>query len=135
VTTERSRRGLRGIGAGLRRRAAELRDEVQVVALAARDPRTGRLPKVVVGLVVAYVLSPIDPIPDVLPVLGLLDELVVVPLGLALAIRLIPPAALTHARDRHAAGQRVATRLGIAVVAVLWLAAAVGGLLAIRALR
>lgn len=135
MTADRTARGIRDIWSGIRRRAAELRDEVQVVALAARDPRTGRLPKVVVGLVVAYVLSPIDPIPDVIPVLGLLDELVVVPIGLALAIRLLPPAALTDARDRHAAGERVATRLGIAVVAALWLATAVGGWVAFRALR
>jgi len=134
VTVGRSGR-LQRAWTDVRRRATELRDEVQVVALAARDPRTGRLPKVVVSLVVAYVLSPIDPIPDVIPVLGLLDELVVVPLGLALAIRLMPPAALAEARDRHASGERVATRLGIAVVAALWLATAVGGWVAIGALR
>lgn len=120
---------------GLRSRAARMREEVHVAALAGRDPRTGRLPRLVVGLVVAYVLSPVDPIPDVIPVLGLLDELVVVPLGLALAVRLLPPAALADARARYAAGERVATRRGVAVVAALWLVAAVvSGLLAMRAL-
>ncbi len=123
MTTGPIARGRRGVWSRVRRRAAELRDEVHVAALAARDPRTGRLPRLVVGLVVAYVLSPIDPIPDFLPVIGLLDELVVVPLGLALAIRLIPPAVLADARERYAAGDRITTRLGIAVVVILWLAA------------
>ena len=119
---------------GLRRRAQELRDEVQVAALAGRDPRTGWAPKIVIGLVVAYVLSPIDPIPDFIPVLGLLDELVVVPIGLALALRLIPPRVLADARVRHAAGERVETRRGIVVVLGLWLGVVAGGLLALRAL-
>ena len=117
--------GAPGILERLRRRAAALRDEVEVLALAARDPRVGLLPKLVVGLVVAYVLSPIDPIPDVIPVIGLLDELVVVPIGVALAIRLTPPAVLADARARHAAGERAASRAGVALVAAIWLAAAV----------
>lgn len=111
-----------GILGRLRRRAAALRDEVEVLALAARDPRTGLLPKIVVGLVVAYVLSPIDPIPDFIPVLGLLDELVVVPIGVALAIRLTPPAVLADARTRHAAGERSVTRAGVVLVVGLWVA-------------
>ena len=120
---------------GLRRRAADLRDEVQTLALAARDPRTGLLPKLVIGLVVAYVLSPIDPIPDVIPVLGLLDELVIVPIGVALALRMTPPDVIAAARERYAAGERVLTRAGVALVVLLWLGTAVGvGLLGWRLL-
>lgn len=133
MTTPGAARGVRGAWSRIRRRAAELRDEVQVVALAARDPRSGRVSRLVVGLVVAYVLSPIDPIPDFIPVVGLLDELVVVPLGLALALRLMPTAVLIDARGRFAAGERVTTRKGIALVAALWLVAvAAMGLLVAR---
>ena len=124
--TEGCERGFRHRWSELRRRAAALRNEVQTLALAARDPAMGRLPKFVIGLVVAYVLSPIDPIPDFIPVLGLLDELIVVPLGVALAIRLMSPEVLADARRRHAAGERAITRAGMAIVVGLWLATAVG---------
>ncbi len=58
--------------------------------LAARDPRVARLPRLVAAATVAYALSPIDLIPDVIPVLGLLDDAVLIPAGLWLALRLIP---------------------------------------------
>jgi uncharacterized membrane protein YkvA (DUF1232 family) len=60
--------------------------------LLAKDPRAPRMPKLVALLVLAYALSPIDLIPDFIPVLGLLDDLILIPLGVALAIKLVPPA-------------------------------------------
>lgn len=120
MSAEGADRGVRALWSGLRRRAAELRDEVQTLALAARDPRMGWLPKAVIGLVVAYVLSPLDPIPDFIPVLGLLDELIVVPIGVALAVRLTSPEVLADARARYAAGARVVSRAGAVIVVTLW---------------
>jgi uncharacterized membrane protein YkvA (DUF1232 family) len=73
-----------------RARAAELKAEAQTLYLACRDPRVPWYAKLLAAAVVAYALSPIDLIPDFIPVLGQLDDLIIVPLGIALAIRLMP---------------------------------------------
>lgn len=78
--------------------AKRLKCDVAALALAARDPRTPRAAKWLAVAVVAYALSPIDLIPDFIPVLGLLDDAVIVPLGIVLAIRLIPPALMDEFR-------------------------------------
>ena len=88
-------------GLSLRRwaeRARALRADIHALYLASRDPRVPRLAKAVAALTVGYALSPIDLIPDFIPVLGHLDDLVLVPLGLALAIRLIPRPILAEHR-------------------------------------
>jgi uncharacterized membrane protein YkvA (DUF1232 family) len=74
-----------------------------VLALAARDPRTPWYAKALAVAIVAYVLSPIDLIPDFIPVIGWLDDLVLVPLGLLLVIRLIPKPLLQEFRLKAAA--------------------------------
>lgn len=77
----------------------------------------------------AYVLSPIDPIPDFIPVLGLLDELVVVPLGVALVLKMVPPHILAEARERAGKSQeRPVSFIAAGVIVAIWLtvAAAVG---------
>lgn len=79
------------------------------------------------GLVLAYALSPIDLIPDFIPVLGYLDDLVIVPLGIALAVRLIPKEVMEAARAQAADPARKgkpASRWGAALVVAIWLAAA-----------
>jgi uncharacterized membrane protein YkvA (DUF1232 family) len=73
-----------------RARAAELKADAHALYLACRDPRVPWYAKVLAGAVVAYALSPIDLIPDFIPILGQLDDLILVPLGVSLAIRLIP---------------------------------------------
>ena len=73
-----------------RRRVHELEKGSRALYLAARDPRVPWYAKAVVALVAAYAVSPIDLIPDFIPVLGYLDDLLLLPLGIALAIRLIP---------------------------------------------
>lgn len=83
-----------------RERAEALEAEVYALYLALRDARTPLAAKGVIALVVAYAASPVDPIPDVLPVVGYLDELVVLPLGVALALRLTPDAVLEECRRR-----------------------------------
>lgn len=91
--------------------------------LACRDPRVPWLAKVIAALVVAYALSPIDLIPDFIPVLGLLDDFVLVPLGLALAIRLVPVAVLQEHRAQAALGlswPRGRSWLGATMVLAAW---------------
>lgn len=103
--------------------AARLKRDVVALWLAARDPRTPFAAKAVAALVAAYALSPIDLIPDFVPVLGYLDDLIIVPLGVALAIRLIPPPLLAELREEASRQvQRPKSRLGAPAIAALWLA-------------
>lgn len=81
-------------------RAEELESEVYALYLASRDSRTPLAAKAVIALIVAYAVSPIDPIPDVIPVLGYLDELVVIPVGVAIALWLIPEEVMDECRAR-----------------------------------
>lgn len=116
----------------LRTRARRLRGEVGALAVATRDPRTPWIAKALIVAVVAYAVSPIDLIPDPIPILGLLDDLVLLPIGIALAIRLVPDEALSDARAHAelAGTARWGRRAGIAVAAAWLLAATVGGLVA-----
>lgn len=116
-----------GVIERLRRRVEALKADTYALALASRDPRVPWLAKAVAALTVAYALSPIDLIPDFIPVLGYLDDLVLVPLGLAMAIRLIPPALLAEHRARAAiqfarGGPR--SRVGLVLVIVVWILSA-----------
>ena len=113
--------------AALRTAARRLRHQATVLYLVARDPRTPWAARLVAGAVAAYALSPIDLVPDVIPVLGLLDDLVVVPLGVALALRLVPARVLADARvQADALAQRPVSRTAAAVVVLVWLALAAG---------
>lgn len=76
--------------------------EIYALYLAARDPRTPWYARVLAGLVAAYALSPLDLIPDPIPGLGLLDDLVLIPLGLKLVTRLIPEPLMIESRQRAA---------------------------------
>jgi len=95
---------------------------VVALYLAARDPRVPWYAKVVAACVAAYALSPIDLIPDFIPVLGYLDDVILVPLGIALAIRLIPPAILQEHRETASAriANRPTSRIGAAVIIIIW---------------
>jgi len=81
-----------------RQRARQLKADTYALYLAYRDPRTPWYARLVTACVVAYLFSPIDLIPDFIPVLGYLDDLILVPLGIALAIRLIPAYVLRESR-------------------------------------
>ncbi|MFA6108448.1 MAG: YkvA family protein [Candidatus Latescibacterota bacterium] len=97
--------------------------------LAARHPRTPWYARLVVLAVVAYALSPIDLIPDFVPVFGYLDDLVLLPLGIALAVRLVPAPVLAECRAQAkeiAVGPRGLTWVAGALIVALWLAAAIG---------
>jgi uncharacterized membrane protein YkvA (DUF1232 family) len=106
--------------------------------LAYRDPRVPWYARVFAACVVAYAFSPIDLIPDPIPVLGYLDDLVLVPLGVVLARRMIPPDVLAECRERAqgrlgegkptnwvAAGVIVAVWFLLAALAIAWLARAI----------
>lgn len=86
----------------LQQTARRLKTEISVLGVVYRDSRTPWFAKAVIFLVIAYSLSPIDIIPDFVPILGYLDDLVLVPLGIALAIRLVPQDVYADARARVA---------------------------------
>lgn len=104
--------------------AKALKRDVLAVWLAARDPRVPVLAKLLAACVAAYALSPIDLIPDFIPVLGYLDDLILVPLGLWLVIRLIPREVMADLRLKaEAIAARPRSPAGAAIVVVIWLAA------------
>lgn len=106
--------------------ARRLKADVLTVYFAARDPATPLLLRALALAVAAYALSPIDLIPDFVPVLGYLDDLLIVPLGLYLVLRWLPPTVLAVSRARAAAALDRPRSIAAAVfVAVLWIAAAV----------
>lgn len=108
----------------LKSHARRLKRELTALYLAARDPRTPWYARVVGLAVVGYALSPFDLIPDVIPVLGLIDDLIIVPIGFALAIKLIPSDVLAEWRARAAEGRIEdigISRLGAVMIVVIWL--------------
>lgn len=115
--------------ARLKRRASRLKRQVWALFLAFKDPRTPLLARVVIIVAVAYAVSPIDLIPDFIPILGQLDDLLILPILVALAIRMIPPDVTVRCRReawRHLkAGDRVNTPAGTIaaiVFALVWIA-------------
>src|SRR5271170_7906030 len=103
-----------------RQRARKLKQDVVAVALAMRDPRVPWYAKALGACIVAYALSPIDLIPDFVPVIGYLDDLVLVPLGLLLMLRLIPADVLAEHRAA-AIIERPVSYAGAAAVILVWL--------------
>lgn len=89
-----------------------------------KDPRTPLAAKVVAGLVVAYALSPIDLIPDFIPILGQLDDLILIPLGVTLAVKLVPPALWAEMQQRAEAFRGKLPKMvwGLLLVALIWAA-------------
>jgi len=108
-----------------RQRAKQLKLEVYALYLAYRDPRVPWHAKVFVACVVGYALSPIDLIPDPVPILGYLDDLVLLPLGVLAARRMIPTAVLREGRLRAEAviqEGRPVNRIAAIVIVAIWLA-------------
>jgi uncharacterized membrane protein YkvA (DUF1232 family) len=109
----------------LKSRARGLKRELVAMALVVRDPRTPWLARVLVAGVLAYALSPIDLIPDFIQILGYLDDLILVPAGIALAIRLIPREVMADARAKadllENQGKSALRYLGMALVITFWL--------------
>jgi uncharacterized membrane protein YkvA (DUF1232 family) len=110
----------------LKRWAGQLKAEVYALYLAYRDPRVPLPARVFAACVVGYAFSPIDLIPDPIPILGYLDDLVLIPLGIALAIRMIPAPVLAECREkaRQVAKEKPTNRVAAVVIVVVWLSLA-----------
>jgi uncharacterized membrane protein YkvA (DUF1232 family) len=106
--------------------ARAIRRDVHALWLAARDPRTPWYAKAFALAIAAYALSPIDLIPDFIPILGYLDEVILLPLAITLAVQLVPPDLMAEHRAAatRAEGKPV-SRAGAAVIVTVWLVAAV----------
>jgi uncharacterized membrane protein YkvA (DUF1232 family) len=108
----------------LKKWARHLKKETYALYFAYQDPRVPWYAKLLVAFVVAHTLSPIDLIPDFIPVLGYLDDLIITPLGLALALRLIPAEVMAEARIKAEAGMvegKIVSRVGLLIVIGIWL--------------
>lgn len=121
----------------IRSQVQKLKSETHALYLAARDPRTPWYARLLVAGIVAYAFSPVDLIPDFVPVLGYLDDLILIPLGITLAIKLIPPSVMAECRAQAqetvlngksvgwaAAAMIILIWLILAVLCILWAYAA-----------
>ena len=105
--------------------AAALKEDTYALYLASRDPRVPLVAKFIVVLVVAYALSPIDLIPDFIPVLGYLDDMLLLPMGIALAIRLMPGDVWEDCNNQaraELASELPRNRTAAIVIVMVWLA-------------
>ena len=109
----------------LKSRARTLQADVQALLIAFRDPRTPWAARTLIALVAAYAVSPIDLIPDFIPVLGYLDDLILIPAGIALAIRMIPPQVMADARKaaQHDGSEKGLGMLGAGIIVLIWILA------------
>lgn len=120
-----------------RTEARRLKREVYALYLACRDPRTPWYAKALAAAMVAYAFSPIDLIPDFIPILGYLDELVVLPLGVLLVQRMIPEAVMADCRlraERTFRQGKPLSRAGAAMIIGVWLVLAIAGIVLARRL-
>lgn len=108
----------------LRKWARQLKEQTLIVYFAARDPRTPWIARLLALGIAAYALSPIDLIPDFIPVLGYLDDLIIVPLGLMLVLRLLPDEVVASSRLKATqAAARPTSRTMAAVIVAVWVIA------------
>lgn len=113
-----------GLAMRARQWARRIKRDTYALFLAVRDPRTPWYAKVIAASVVAYAFSPIDLIPDFIPVLGYLDDVIIVPLGIVLAMKLIPAEVMAECRARADANRpssKPRNYAGAAVVVALWI--------------
>lgn len=112
---------------GWKKQAQRLKTEVYAIYLAYKDPRVPWYARVFAACVVGYGFSPIDLIPDPIPVLGYLDDLLIVPLGVVLAIKMIPPEVLSDCREQAQEVMRQGkpvNRVAAVVIVAIWLSLA-----------
>ena len=121
----------------LKSRARALKNEAIAIYLAAKDPRTPWYAKALIFFVVAHTFSPIDLIPDFIPILGYLDDLIITPLGLSLAIRMIPAEVLEDAREKAKQAkdpERSVGLVGLIFIVIVWIVILIGALRLIKIL-
>lgn len=102
----------------------KLKKETYVIYLACKDSRVPWYARALAALVVAYALSPIDLIPDVIPVIGYLDDLILVPLGIVLVLRMLPPVVLAECRikaETAMAQDKPTSPIAAITVVVIWI--------------
>lgn len=109
-------------------RARGLKVELLALYLAARHPQTPWYAKLLVAGFVAYAVTPVDLFPDALPILGIVDDLIFVPLAIALAIRFVPAPVLAECRTRAHERMAVHKKLSWVVIAAVWVALAAAGM-------
>src|SRR6476619_4947605 len=109
-------------------KARELKIEVYALYLAYRDPRVSWPARIFAGLVVAYAFSPIDLIPDPIPILGYLDDLILIPIGVMIAVHMIPPQVMEESRIKAEevlqTGKPISW-VGAVIIGTIWIALAV----------
>lgn len=111
--------------------ARRLKEEILALSLACRDPRVPWYAKALAALVVAYALSPVDLIPDFIPVFGHLDDLILIPIGVLAVRAMVPDDVMDECRRRARetlAARKPTSRLGLGLVAGVWIALAGGAL-------
>jgi uncharacterized membrane protein YkvA (DUF1232 family) len=86
--------------------ARDLKRDLRVYQMALRDPRTPKLAKVLLGLAIGYALSPIDLIPDFIPIIGHLDDVIIIPVLIRIALKMIPDEVIDDCRLRVSSGAR-----------------------------
>ena len=114
---------------GWKRRVENLKAELLVLYIATQDPRVSRWHKLLFAVVIGYLFSPLDLIPDFIPILGYLDDLLIVPAGIWIMFKIIPPAVLADARERVREGDAEEVPVGwktAIAVAILWIIVLVG---------
>ena len=126
-------------GEAWKQRAGQLKMETYALYLAYKDPRTPWYARLSAALVVGYAFSPIDLVPDFIPVLGYLDDLILVPLGAALVLRMIPPDVLAESRDKArelmSEGKPTNRAAAVVIIALWLLLAAMGVVLVVGLFR
>ena len=115
----------------LKQRARQLKRETIALYFAFRDKRTPWYAKILAALVLAYAFSPIDLIPDFIPVLGYLDDLILIPAGIALTLKLIPPEVMDDARLTASpkSPERSVGWIGAGIIILIWLLIAASAIL------
>jgi uncharacterized membrane protein YkvA (DUF1232 family) len=120
-------------------KARTLKRETYAVYLACRDPRVPWYGRLLAACIVGYAFSPIDLIPDFVPVLGYLDDLILIPLGIALLLKVIPSEVMAECREKAAismAGGKPRNWIAAAIIVLIWIGLAIGGVvLTMRLLR
>lgn len=119
---------MKSLQQGLNKWARTLKKNTYALYLASKDPKVPLLAKILIGIVVAYALSPIDLIPDFIPVIGYLDDLLLLPIGIWLAIKMMPDE--VWAECQHKAQQQTLklpkNRRAAFIIVIIWLTAIVG---------
>ncbi|WP_053365100.1 YkvA family protein [Bacillus sp. FJAT-27245] len=106
--------------------ARQLKKQIMILYFAVQDPRMPWHAKLVAAMVAAYALSPIDLIPDFIPVLGYLDDVILLPIGIWIALKLIPGEVRREAAIKAENTKRPVSKAGAAVIILLWVAGIAG---------